>query len=95
MWGRKADKSRAPIWCLSKSTRLNNFKVVHNNYLHPFNYYYDTDIDSESKIFSSAEGPYPGVNRTENGIATAASVEHKCYSFTTIMYYLKIVMIEV
>ena len=30
----------------------------------------------------------PGVNRTENGGATAASVKHKCYSFTTIMYYL-------
>ena len=31
----------------------------------------------------------PGVNRTENGAATAASVKHKCYSFTIIMYYLK------
>ncbi len=30
----------------------------------------------------------PGVNRAENGAATAASVKHKCYSFTIIMYYL-------
>ena len=30
----------------------------------------------------------PGVNRTENGAATGASVKHKCYSFTIIMYYL-------
>ena len=34
-------------------------------------------------------GANPGVNRTENGAATAASVRNKCYSFTIIMYYLK------
>ncbi len=34
---------------------------------------------------------HPGVNRTENGAATAASVKPlKCYSFTIIMYYLKL-----
>ena len=32
----------------------------------------------------------PGVNRAKNGAATAASVKHKCYSFTIIMYYLNI-----
>ncbi len=31
-----------------------------------------------------------GVIRMKNGAATAASAKHKCYSFTTIMYYLKI-----
>ncbi len=29
-----------------------------------------------------------GVNRMINGAATAASIKHKCYSFTIIMYYL-------
>ena len=33
----------------------------------------------------------PGVNRMKNGVATAASVKHKCYSFTIIMYYLNTV----
>ncbi len=30
-----------------------------------------------------------GVNRTKNGATTAASVRHKCYSFTIIVYNLK------
>ncbi len=30
----------------------------------------------------------PGVNRTENWAATAASIKQKCYSFTIMMYYL-------
>ena len=34
-----------------------------------------------------------GVNRVENGAATAAPVKHKCYSFTIIMYYLKVTYI--
>ncbi len=29
---------------------------------------------------------------TENGAATAASIKHKCYSFTIIMYYLNTIM---
>ncbi len=32
--------------------------------------------------------PNLGVNRMLNGDTTAASVKHKCYSFTIIMYYL-------
>ena len=31
----------------------------------------------------------PGVNRAKSRAATAASVKHKCYSITIIMYYLK------
>ncbi len=33
-----------------------------------------------------------GVNRMKNGDATAVSVKHKWYSFTSIMYYLKDVL---
>ncbi len=30
----------------------------------------------------------PGYNQMKNGVATAASIKHKYYSFTIIMYYL-------
>ncbi len=36
-----------------------------------------------------------GVNRIKYGSATAASVKHKCYSFTIIMYYLKVICLYV
>ncbi len=34
-----------------------------------------------------------GVNRMKNGAITAAPVKLKCYSFTTIMYYVKTILL--